>query len=280
MFDPGSARSQRHFDAIERSLRMSEAASRNSRAAILERRDRGLLTWAGPTLMLFARPLFAVVAQGLVAAIYAAHGSSMPWRDAAPWLPVYGSLIDAGCILLLWWLARREGITLLDLIGFDRKRVGRDFLLGLALIPPGLVLILTGNLATNFLVFGRLGMPQVFEPLPLLATLYSVLVFPLLWGIVEQTTYNGYALPRFQALWGSTGLAVAVVALVWSAQHAVMPLTFEPKFMLYRLLSPIPFSTFITLVYLRVRRIVPLATAHWLMDGGAAFAGGLWPLLH
>lgn len=34
-----------------------------------------------------------------------------------------------------------------------------------------------------------------------------------------------------------------------------------------------------TLVYLRIRRIVPLATAHWLMDGGDAFVGSLLPLL-
>jgi hypothetical protein len=45
------------------------------------------------------------------------------------------------------------------------------------------------------------------------------------------------------------------------------------------LLSPIPFSIFICLVYLRMRRIVSLATAHWLMDGGDAFVGSLLPLL-
>ena len=47
-----------------------------------------------------------------------------------------------------------------------------------------------------------------------------------------------------------------------------MLLTFDHHFMIYRLFSPIPFSTFITLVYLRIRRIPPLAIAHWLMDGG------------
>ncbi len=229
--------------------------------------------------MLFARPVLAVVAQGLVATIFAAQGSSHPWRAAAPWLPVYGSLIDAGCLGLLWRLTRREGINLADLIGFDRRRLGRDVLLGLALIVPSLLFILAGNFTSNLLVYGRIGMPQIFEPLPLLATLYGVIVFPLLWGITEQTTYNGYVLPRLQILFGSTRLAVVAVALVWAFQHAVMPLTFDPKFMLYRLLSPLPFSTFITLVYLRLRRIVPLATAHWLMDGGDAFVGSLLPLL-
>ena len=120
---------------------------------------------------------------------------------------------------------------------------------------------------------------QIFEPLPLFSTLYAVLIFPLVWGFTEQTTYNGYVLPRFQVLSGNTGFAVAVVAFAWSFQPVVLPLTFDPDFMVYRSLSPIAHSTFIALVYLHVRRIVPLATAHWLMDGTAAFVGSLWPLL-
>jgi hypothetical protein len=258
---------------------MSDAAAPNSRAAILERRSVGVLTWRGPALMLFARSAFAVAAQGLVVAMYASHGSATPWRDAGVWLPVYGTLIDAGCLSLLWWLARREGITLLDLIGFERKRLGRDALFGLALIPPSLVFILGGNTISALLVYGSPHPPQIIQPLPLLPTLYAVFVFPLVWGVVEQTTYNGYLLPRFQVLSGSTGFAVAVIAFVWSFQHVVMPLTFDLDFMVYRLLSPIAFSTFITLVYLRIRRIVPLATAHWLLDGVSVFIGGVWPLL-
>ncbi|MES0030757.1 CPBP family glutamic-type intramembrane protease [Mesorhizobium sp. M0040] len=258
---------------------MSEAIIPNSRAAILERRSAGALTWSGPALMLFARSAFAVAAQGLVAAVYAAHGSATPWRDAGAWLPVYGSLIDAGCLGLLWCLARREGITLLDLVGFDRNRLGRDLLLDVALILPSLVFIYVGITASSLLVYGNPDAPQIYGPLPLLPALYGVLIFPLVWGITEQTTYNGYLLPRFQVLSGSTGFAVAVVAFSWSFQHAVMPLTFDPHFMLYRLLAPIAHSTFITLVYLRVRRILPLATAHWLMDGASVFIGILWPLL-
>lgn len=258
---------------------VSEATVSNSRAAIVARRADGRLTWVGPILLLFARSVFAVAAQGLVATICSMHGSATPWRDAGAWLPLYGTLIDAGCLCLLWWFARREGITLPDLIGFDRNRLGRDFLFGLALIPPSLVFILGGNFASSFLVYRNFNMPQIFQPLPLWPTLYAVLIFPLIWGIVEQTTYNGYVLPRFQVLSGSTALSVAVVAFVWSFQHTVMPLTFDHHFMIYRLLSPIPFSTFITLVYLRLRRILPLAIAHWLMDGGAAFVGTLWPLI-
>jgi hypothetical protein len=49
------------------------------------------------------------------------------------------------------------------------------------------------------------------------------------------------------------------VAFSWSFQHVVMPVTFDPAYMLWRMISPIPFSVFIILMYLRIRRLVPFA---------------------
>jgi hypothetical protein len=237
------------------------------------------LTWRGPALMLVARPALAVVAQALVAAIFALRSSPAPWHAAEPWMPVYGTLIDAGCLALLWRLTRREGIGVVDLIGFDRSRLGRDVLLGIGLIPVGLALIFGGVAATGRLVYGTPSAPYMFAQVPLPAALYGVFVFPLIWGLTEQMTYNGYLAPRFRVLFRSTSLSVALVSIVWSFQHAVMPLTFDPWFMVVRALSPLPFSVFQTLLYLRLRRLVPFVVAHALMDGASAFIGVLLPHL-
>jgi hypothetical protein len=70
-------------------------------------------------------------------------------------------------------------------------------------------------------------------------------------------------------------VAIAVVAFAWSLQHAFMPVTFDPTFMLFRLLSSVPNSVFQTLLYLRLRRLIPFALAHALMDGATV----LIPLL-
>jgi hypothetical protein len=236
-------------------------------------------TWRGPALMLFARSVFAVGAQAVVAAVFALRSSPTPWLDAAPWLPVYGTLIDVGCLVLLWRLTRREGIGLLDLVGFERGRLARDTLLGLVLVPVSLLFILGGVYAAGWLVYGTLTQPYLNSPLPLPAALYGVLVFPFIWGLTEQMTYNGYLLPRFRVLCRSTALAVAVVGFSWSFQHVVMPLTFDQEFMVFRLLSPIPHTLFELLLYLRLRRLVPLAIAHALLDGASVLIGSLLPLL-
>ena len=248
-------------------------------AALVHRKNTGALTWRDPMLALVARSSFAVAAQALVAAIFALRSSPTPWHDAEPWLPVYGTLIDVGCLTLLWQLTRREGIGVGDLIGFDRARLGRDLLLGVALVPVGLALILGGIYATGWLVYGTAAAPYLFGQLPLPAALYGVFVFPFVWGLTEQMTYNGYLAPRFRVLCRSTGLSVAVVSIVWSFQHALMPLTLDPKFMAVRALSPLPFSVFQTLLYLRLRRLIPFAIAHALLDGASAFIGVLLPHL-
>jgi uncharacterized protein len=247
----------------------------NSHDALLRGRDAATLTWRGPALMLFARAACAVGAQALVAAVFALRSSPTPWHDAEPWLPVYGTLIDAGCLTLLWRLTRREGIRLFDLVGFERTRLVRDLALGVALIPASLVFIYGGTYAAGWLVYGRPAPPYLLGHLPLPAALYGVLVWPFIWGLTEQMTYNGYLVPRFQVLSGSTSLAIAIVAFVWSAQHAVMPLTFDAKFMAFRLLSSVPFSLFLTFFYLRLRRLIPFAVGHALMDGATV----LLPLL-
>jgi hypothetical protein len=228
--------------------------------------------------MLFARSVFALAAQAVVAGIYALRSSPAPWLDAAPWLPVYGTLIDAGCLVLLWSLTRREGIRLLDLLGFERAHLRRDILLGFALIPVSLVFILGGVYAAGWLVYGALTPPYLYGSLPLSAALYGVLVWPFILGPTEQMTYNGYLAPRFQVLCG-TGLAIALVTFSWSFQHVVMPLTFDAQFMVFRLLSPVPFTIFSLVLYLWLRRLIPLAVAHSIMDGAGVLIGVLLPAL-
>src|SRR5262245_27186248 len=115
---------------------MPSAELPNARATLERRRDAGALDWAGPATMLFARSIFAVTAFGVAVGLLSLQRSPAPWRDAAIWFPIYATLIDAGCLALLWLLMRREGGRLIDLLSLDRARLGRDALIGIALIAP------------------------------------------------------------------------------------------------------------------------------------------------
>ena len=41
----------------------------------------------------------------------------------------------------------------------------------------------------------------------------------MLWGMTEEMTYQGYALPRLELLTGQTWLAVVMVAVGFGLQH-------------------------------------------------------------
>ena len=58
-----------------------------------------------------------------------------------------------------------------------------------------------------------------------------------------------------------------------------MPLTFDQRFMAFRLLSSMPFALFLTILCLRLRRLIPLAVAHAVMDGASVVIVVLLPLL-
>jgi hypothetical protein len=83
-----------------------------------------------------------------------------------------------------------------DLVGFDRARLLRDALLGLVLIPVSLVFILGGTSAAGWIVYGAPEPPYFLGGPPLPAVIYGVLVWPFIWGLTEQVTYNGYLVPR------------------------------------------------------------------------------------
>ena len=106
----------------------------NSKAKLQERIQAGRITWRWPVIVVFARLIFAVLAQALVAGLFMLQGHPTPWQAAAPWWIVYGTLIDIGCLVLLARLTRREGIRLIDLLSFQRHQLGRDLLIGLGFI--------------------------------------------------------------------------------------------------------------------------------------------------
>ncbi len=253
----------------------SSMSDGNSQSAIRERVASGRVTWSGPLMMVFARLGLALILQVVLAVLFT-RGSL---ADAGHWWPVYAILIDLGCLALLLRLTRREGLRLLDLASFDRKRLGRDLLLGFGFAVLFLPLALGGMLGSSLLVNGTAQSAPVYSPLPQWAVVYSLIVFPLVWGIVEQLTYQGYALPRLQALSGGSVPAVCVVVFGWAVQHIALPLIWDPRYMLIRFMSFIPLAILMTVLYLHVRRLLPFIVAHWALDFLGVVSGLLLPML-
>ena len=220
--------------------------------------------------MLLARSAFILLAQGVTYLLFLSLNVPNASIVVRNWWPVYGTLVDIFCLGLLFWLTRREGIRLFDLIGFDRKRLKTEIPLGLGLfliIFP--VTIFGGGMLAQWIAYGKLNpvFPEYtfIRTLPLLALLYARMLWWPIWSATEEMTYNGYALPRLIAMTKSRWLSVAIVAFFFSLQHSFLMLA-GFQFGFYMFLTFIPLSIAMLLAYLRIHRLLPLIVAHWLMD--------------
>ncbi len=243
----------------------------NSQSQIQTRVAQARIPWTGPLLLVVGRGALMFVAQGLVAGVFALRGSRTPWLSAGAWWTIYGTLVDLGCLMLMWTFTRREGITLRNLIGPIRWRRGRDLLVGIGLFLLVFPVFVGGGLLSCLVFYGTLQVnayPGILggRVLPAWAIAYSLSLWWLIWSPTEEMTYQAYVLPRIQALSGRTWVAVIVVSFWWSLQHSFLPFIPDLRLVIWRFVAFLPGVIALTLIYLRTRRLAPLIMAHWLMD--------------
>lgn len=229
------------------------------------------VTWLGPLLVLTGRSVFLILAQAVVAAVFLLLGNPSPWLAAAPWWSVYGNLADLGCLALMVYFTRKEGLRLRDLIGRIRWRWGFDLFLGLSfllLIAPCFNIIAK---PVSLIAFGT-QTPNLYpgllagRSLPLWAVVYSFSIWLMIWTPTEEMTYEGYALPRIFALARNRWIAVLLVSFWWALQHSFIPLIPDWRYLLWRFLAFWPAMAAMNLLYLWIRRLPPFIVAHWVLD--------------
>jgi uncharacterized protein len=220
--------------------------------------------------MLVSRSAFILLFQGITLLLLRQFSVPNPSVAIRGWWPVYGTLVDFGCLAILFWLTRREGTHIFDLIGFVKSKFFTDFPRGLGIFIIVFPLtIFGGGMLAMLIAYGHLNpvFPEntYMRTLPLLALLYSRILWWPLWSATEEITYNGYALPRLIAMTKSPWLSVAIVSFFFSIQHSFLMLA-GFQFGFYMFLTFVPLTIAMELIYLRIRRLPPLIVAHWLMD--------------
>lgn len=243
----------------------------NSQEAVQSRLEQGRIPRIAPLLMIASRSILILLVQGLVYLLFLQMNVPNALVTIRNWWPVYGTLVDFGCLGLLYYFTKREGIRLLDLVDMVKSRLKKEILLGVGLfllIFP--IAMIGGGSLAKLIVYGTLDptFPQytyMDRILPLVALLYARLLWWPLWSATEEMVYNGYALPRMIAFTGSRWWSVVIVAFFFALQHSFLMLA-GWQFLFYIFLAFLPLSFSMVLAYLRLRRLPPLIVAHWLMD--------------
>lgn len=207
---------------------------------------------------------YAVTNQVLAAT--GAPGAPGDWANFWTTLAVYP------LSLLALWLLSRHGEPLSALIGFERRRLGRDLFLGLAIAVLGFVVNAVVGFGMNFVVYTAeqraafMAAMQAGEPLgnalvlPLWYGWFSLLVQPLAAGFTEELLYRGAALRGLRGRIGAAG-AVLLSALAFGLQHwAFTPLDWQ--FGLTRFAGLGAVGIVFGIVALRQGRLLPLIIGH------------------
>ncbi|MBK8905279.1 MAG: hypothetical protein IPM53_29120 [Anaerolineaceae bacterium] len=219
-------------------------------------------------LMLPARLALFAFWQMVVAIVFVLLGVSDAWRAAVAWWPVTAVLANLVCLWLLHNLYRQEGKRFWDIFRIQRQTLKKDLLILLGtLIFTGPIAFLPNILTANWL-FGsqQTALDMFIHPLPLWSIIFAGIFFPVTIALTELPTYFAYCLPRLEVQTGRWS-AVLLASFFLAAQHCTLPLIWDGRFLLWRLLMFIPFALFVgVLLRWRPQMLPYMVVVHGLMD--------------
>ncbi|MFU8891604.1 MAG: hypothetical protein ACNA76_08170 [Anaerosomatales bacterium] len=223
----------------------------------------------GPWLMLLARTALFAFYQALIALVFLLAGSPEPWARSAAWWPLAAILANADTLGLLWLAARREGMRLRDLYGFDRTSVKRDLLWLAGAVVVSAPLAYFPNVWLAEALFADPATPAtiMFQSLPAWMLWTALLLFPLTIALAELPAYYGYAMPRIRKGVGGAWWVPLLVGVAHALQHVTLPLVFDVPFALWRFGMFLPFAVFLGYAIDRRPSLLPyLMVVHGLLD--------------
>lgn len=244
---------------------------KNSKEEIRKRIESGQVNRTTAIVSVLVRPFLFLAVQGLMVLLFIALNRSTPALSVTSWWTVYGTLVDLICLLTIFFFLRKEKLNIPDLFTFDKSKVKWDLLIGLGIILIVFpIAMFSGFVTSSLSVYGTLhpefpaGNPMT-RTLPVWAALYSKMIWWIISASTEELIYQGYALPRLEVFFGRKWPAILWVGFGWALQHSFLPFI-SLKYAVYAFLLFFPLTIALQLIYLRVRRLLPLIIGHWCMD--------------
>lgn len=219
--------------------------------------------------MLFSRTALFLLIQAALYLLFALSGVSSPWERSADWWPLNVSLANVACVFLLDGLLKREGKRFWDFFQFRKGENLKNFLMMSGVLLVCMPVAYLPNLLLGNLLFGDYmkAVDLVYRPLPVWAAWLQCFAFPLTMPLGELTVYFGYVMPRLEVVTKRKALALILPALMLAFQHAALPLLFDGRFVLWRLLMFLPFAFLIGLLIRWKPKLFPyILMGHFLID--------------
>lgn len=204
----------------------------------------------------------------LTALVFYLIGADHFFIDAGPWWPVYGLFANFLCFVVIRNELRKGKIKTLSLINYQKLKIKKDLLLGLAFILVSIILAVGSAFVFGYMMYDRYPYEKLprFTDIPDIVIIIFVIVFPIVNSVLEEITYNGFLFPVLNNKFKNTYLTISIVLFFFTLQHVFITFVPDIKYIIWRLLSFIPLLLFWIIIYSKMERLTTLILVHWFMD--------------
>jgi hypothetical protein len=226
-----------------------------------------------PWVTLPLRTILFMAFQSIFALVFLLRGSIDLWTSGAAWWPFAVIGTNGITILVLIRYFKSQGTRYRDLFRIQKEQVKQDIgsmiLILLILLPVAFL----PNIISAQLLFGDqlTAVGMLFQPLPLWAILVSMVIFPITQGLAEIPLYMSCCMPELDKRIRAPFFALLLPVFFLGAQHIAVPLIFDSRFIIWRLVMYMPFALLVGIVIRLKPRLLPyLVVLHVLMDISAS----------
>lgn len=171
-------------------------------------------------------------------------------------------IVDVITLITLAAAMKAEGSSLGSLFGRWRWI---DLAWGALMLVIVIVGFFVSNYAANLIVYGGAPPFSTDAPVvPLWLGLIALIVAPATIAFAEEALYRGYAQPRLAGRIG-TAFSLIIVAIIFGVQHIGFALG-SVEDVLAKVLTTFFAGLILGALMLWMKRIMPLALAHWGLD--------------
>ena len=178
------------------------------------------------------------------------------------WWSMIAVVVNILTILLLVYVARRNGQTFWQLINYQKGQTRWTAILLVTVLV--LVIGMAGMYLAGFLCYGNMlyAPPVIIAPIAKWVAIINIVLLPISTTFAEDGLYLGCGTNQIKKKY----VAIFVPAFFYALQHCFIPTLLDGQYIIYRFLSFLPLTIILCWYYYEKRNPLPIMVGHALIN--------------
>lgn len=183
-------------------------------------------------------------------------------NEISNWWPTIASAVNIATVLLLHFVAKRQGTNFYGLINLKKGESTAKQIIWISILI--IVVGMIGMYLAGYLCYGVIpyAAPMMIAPIPLGLAIVNFAVLPITTAFAEEGLYLGCGVNCLKNKY----LAIFVPAFFFALQHSFIPTLVDLTYIVYRFISFLPLTIILCWYYYKKRNPLPIMIGHALID--------------